>query len=74
MCSCCPLGCVATTLHTRCILTALRSKMTLLLVAMKAMLVWPGGKIENPERLRLHLGLRHGTRNLALTATANMPD
>ena len=50
MCSCCPLGCVATTLHTRSILTALRSKMTLLLVGMKAMLVRPGGKIENPER------------------------
>ena len=50
MCSCCPPGCVATTLHTRSILTALRSKMTLLLVAMKAMLVRPGGKIENPER------------------------
>ena len=35
MCSYCPLGCVATTLHTRTILTALRSKMTLLLFAMK---------------------------------------
>ena len=64
MCSCCPLGRVATTPHTWSILIALRSKMTLARFAIKAMLEGRApsdnvaplcfgsccGKMENPER------------------------
>jgi hypothetical protein len=47
MCSCCPLGCVATILHTRSIFTALRSKITLARLAIEEMKPPFGGKIEN---------------------------